>query len=133
MSLFLWIVKSTGSFDKLTQGGYDLESACGFVDECEKVKDCINRVCVPISDVYGGEIYKNCQNYCNYNYNMESIGELLCDDPQKAYDLYNYKCKGFEPSISDGFKFFGFYISYINLASFILFCFIIYFIYKRLK
>ena len=132
MSLIAWLLETTGSFDKVRKGGYDLGSACGFVQECEDVKDCINSVCVPISDIYGGEIYANCVSYCNYDNNMESIGDLFCENPKQAYEIYGYECEGYDPLIGNTISLFGFNITYIQAGSFLMFLLIIYIIYARL-
>lgn len=132
MSLIAWLLETTGSFDKLRQGRYDEGSACGAVPECDKVKDCIFRVCTPINDVYGGQVYDDCINHCNQNSESESIGDMFCKDPQKAWDIYGYECKGQNFSTAGSIKIFGTRISYLEIGIALLFCLVLYIIYKRL-
>lgn len=93
MSFFLSIVQNTGSFDKLTRGGYSVTSACGFVQECEDVKNCIRRVCEPNKDAYGGTFYDGCVQACNGDYTIASVEQYVCQNPETA-NVYGVDCGG---------------------------------------
>jgi len=133
MSLIAWLLESTGSFDKLRQGRYDEGSACGFVQECEDVKDCIFRICTPHNAAYGGQFYDDCINFCNSNPDSPDVGSFLCEDPQNAWNLYNYECKGENVKKQGTINILGRDVKIINVASFVVFVFVLYFIATKSK
>lgn len=125
------MLTSTGSFDKLRQGYYDEGSACGFVKECQEVKDCIGRVCAPSRDAYGGNFYNSCVLACNENRQMQDVSDFACKNPETAYQLYGIKCPNYTPK---GFiKIFGREITALQIAMAIVVFVIIYVVVKRIN
>ena len=118
MSLEAWLLDITGSFDKVRKGRYDEGSACGFVQECEEIKECFRRVCTPNREAYGGGVYDDCISYCNYDPKMQDIKEMFCQQPDNAWQLYNIKCEGFEGKAKAGYiNIFGTHISILAIGS----------------
>ena len=95
------ILGNTGTFDKLRQGRWDLKSNCGWVEECQKTKNCITRICSPNEEQFGGLFFDNCINYCNADYRAANVSEVLCQNPEGAYINYGYVCEGFDPKTTE--------------------------------
>lgn len=133
MSLAASLLNMTGSFDKIRNGYYDEGSACGFVTECQEIKDCMFRVCSPNQDAYGGVFYENCIRACNENKSMQTVEDFVCKNPQMAWDLYGIVCEGEELRASKGsVKLLGREFSFLQIASAVLLLILIYIIIQRI-
>jgi hypothetical protein len=125
----LSVIFGEGAFNKLTKGRFDLQSGCGFSEECKQVKECINRVCVPYEQEYGGLFFDNCINYCNADYRAVNIDEILCHDPAGAFNNYSYVCKGFNPATTGNYLNIGDYsFKYTTIITAVLVAIILYII-----
>lgn len=128
MSLISQLLSSTGTFDKLRKGHYDAESNCGWVKECEDVKNCIFNVCGPYMDAYGGAFYEGCVLKCNAKPNMSSIDDYLCDNPSLAYLNYGHTCPGYTPPKGTTFLILGREITLMQILIVIAFLALLFFI-----
>lgn len=123
--------QNVGVFDNLTQGRYDANSSCGFVQECEEVKDCIGRVCSPYQDAYSGAFYNGCVDACNNDPTI-SLELFMCENPQVAWETYGYACPNYIPGQGGGLTLAGRQVSFLQIAIVLVVFIIIFLVVQRL-
>lgn len=132
MSFFLSIFTNTGTFDNLTQGYFDANSNCGWDENCAAIKDCIYRVCEPQKSMFDGTVYDSCVKKCNESPDMGDFDDFFCENPETVYRAFGYKCPNYKPDTSRSISLFGRDITFLQIATAIVFFIIIYIIIQNL-